>query len=190
MISLTLRQIEWIPWYVFAAFWLITALRTRRIRATEKSANRLATLAVMCAAFVLLFDDRVPAGPLDRRFLPDEKWIACAGIGLTCVGVAIAIWARSCLGEYWSARVALKEEHQLIRSGPYRYVRHPIYAGMLLGAIGTTLVLGEWRGVIAVVLILIAHSRKAAREEALLTAEFGEEYLAYRRSTRFLFPGL
>jgi len=190
MTGLSLWQIELIPWYVFAVFWLITALRTRRVKAAEKSADRLATLAVMCVAFFLLFDDRWRTGPLDRRFLLAENWIAWAGIVLTCLGVAIAIWARLCLGEYWSARVTLKEGHQLIRSGPYRYVRHPIYTGMLLGAVGATLVLGEWRGVLAVVLILATHSRKAAREEALLRAEFGEEYAAYQRSTGFLFPGL
>ena len=67
-------------------------------------------------------------------------------------------------------------------------MRHPIYTGMLLGCAGTALVVGEWRGVLAVALLLAAHSRKALREERLLTTEFGEEYVAYRRSTGFLFP--
>jgi protein-S-isoprenylcysteine O-methyltransferase Ste14 len=104
------------------------------------------------------------------------------------LGTAIAIWARYCLGEYWSARVTLKEDHKLIRTGPYAYVRHPIYTGMLLGMIGAALVVGEWRGLVAVLLALGAHSRKAAREEALLTTEFGSEYLDYRRHTGALFP--
>jgi len=69
-------------------------------------------------------------------------------------------------------------------------VRHPIYTGMLLAAMGTALVIGEWRGVLAVVVMWAAHYRKALREEALLTRELGEEYVSYRRSTGFLFPRL
>ncbi|MGA2346746.1 MAG: methyltransferase, partial [Candidatus Sulfotelmatobacter sp.] len=73
---------------------------------------------------------------------------------------------------------------------PYAWVRHPIYTGMLLAAMGTALVIGEWRGVLAVVVMWAAHYRKALREEALLTRELGEEYVSYRRSTGFLFPRL
>src|SRR5215813_9285698 len=72
-----------------------------------------------------------------------------------------SIWARYCLGEFWSARVALKEGHQLIRTGPYAFVRHPIYTGMLVATIGTALVVGEWRAVLAILLLVAAHSRKA-----------------------------
>ena len=78
----------------------------------------------------------------------------------------------------------------MIQSGPYALVRHPIYSGMLLAAMGTALVIGEWRGVLAVVVIWAAHSRKALREERLMTAEFGEEYAAYQRRTWRLLPFL
>ena len=181
---------EVIPWYLFAAYWALTWLKVKRTKAREKSADRLITALVVVIAYDLLFANRLRIGALRLRFMPQEDGIAWLGIGLTWVGTAIAIWARYCLGEYWSARVTLKEGHQLIRSGPYAYVRHPIYTGMLLGCIGAALVVGEWRGVVAVVLLFAAHSRKALREESLLTKEFGEEYLAYRRSTGFLFPRL
>jgi len=190
MRTLTLWQIELIPWYVFAAYWGIMWLRVKRTKAREKSVDRLVTLAVVVLAYNLLFAKWPWIGPLRGRFVPEEAWIAWAGIALTWVGTAIAIWARYCIGEYWSARVTLKEGHQLIRSGPYAFVRHPIYTGMLLGCVGAALVVGEWRGVLAVLLLLAAHSRKALREESLLSTEFGEEYAAYRRSTGFLFPRL
>jgi len=190
MRTLTLWQMELIPWYVFAAYWAISWLRVKRTKTREKSVDRLITLGVVIAAYVLLFSQRLRIGPLRQRFLPQEDWIAWCGIALTWFGTAVAIWARYCIGEYWSARVTLKEGHQLIRSGPYRFVRHPIYTGMLLGCIGAALVVGEWRAVLAVVLLLAAHSRKALREESLLTTEFGEEYAAYRRTTGFLFPRL
>jgi protein-S-isoprenylcysteine O-methyltransferase Ste14 len=138
----------------------------------------------------LLFSDLPRIGLLRLRFTPTEAWIAWLGFAVTSLGVVTAIWARYFIGEYWSSRVTLKEGHRLIRSGPYQFVRHPIYTGMLLGAIGRALTIGEWRGILAVVLVLGAHWRKARREESLLTAEFGEEYAAYRRSTGFLFPRL
>jgi len=188
MRTLTVWHMEQIPWWIFAAYWAITWLWVKPVKEREKSRDRLITLVVGGFAFALLFGNWTLIGPLRQRFLPQASWIAWSGIALTWVGIAIAIWARYCLGEYWSARVTLKEGHQLIRSGPYRWVRHPIYSGMLLGCMGAALVVGEWRGVVAVVLILAAHSRKALREESLLTKEFGEEYLAYRRSTGFLLP--
>lgn len=188
MRALTLWQIELIPWYVMAAYWLITSLTVKRTRVREKSLDRLITLVVVVFAFELLFADRPRIAPLQDRFVPQEAWIGWMGIALTCVGITIAIWARYCLGAYWSARVTLKEDHRLIRSGPYAFVRHPIYSGMLLGAVGAALVAGEWHGIVAVALLLAAHSRKALREEGLLSKEFGEEYAAYRRATGFLFP--
>ena len=181
-------QVALIPWYVFAAYWAITALRVKPTKAREKSVDRLITVVVVVAAYELLFARWLRIGPLGLRFVPQELWIAYPGIALTCVGTGISIWARHCLGEYWSARVTLKEGHQLIRSGPYAFVRHPIYTGMLVGCIGTALVVGEWRGILAVMLLLAAHSRKAMREERMLTQEFGEQYAAYRQSTGFLLP--
>jgi protein-S-isoprenylcysteine O-methyltransferase Ste14 len=190
MKTLTLWKIAMIPWYAFGLYWLITWLRVKRTKATETFLHRLSTLLPMILVFELLFSNWLRIGPLRLRFVPAETWISWAGIALTSLGVALAIWARYCLGQYWSARVTLKEDHQIIRSGPYAFVRHPIYTGMLLAAMGTTLVIGEWRGILAVLLMLAAHSHKARREESLLTREFGDEYASYRRNTGFLFPRL
>ena len=186
----TLWQIELYPWYVFAAYWAMTWLRVKRTRTRERSVDRLVTVVVVVLADNLHFASWLRIGPLRLRFVSEEPWISWFGIALTCVGVAVAVWARYCLGVYWSARVTLKEGHQLIRSGPYAFVRHPIYSGMLMGCVGAALVAGEWRGILAVALLLAAHARKAVREEGLLATEFGEEYASYRRGTGFLFPRL
>ncbi|HXJ90159.1 MAG TPA: isoprenylcysteine carboxylmethyltransferase family protein [Candidatus Binatia bacterium] len=188
MKSLTLSQIALIPWYLFAAYWAITWLRVKRTKTREKSLDRLVTLVLVVLAFSLLFGRWLRTGPLASRFVSREVWMAYLGIGLSFAGTAISVWARYCLGVYWSARVTLKEGHELIRTGPYAFVRHPIYAGMLVATIGTALVLGEWRGLLAIVLLVAAHSRKAMREESMLTREFGEEYATYRQSTGFLLP--
>jgi protein-S-isoprenylcysteine O-methyltransferase Ste14 len=188
--ALTSWQIELMPWYGIAIYWAVTWLRVKRTRAREKSADRVITLAAVALAYILLFANWLRIGPLRLRFVPQNAWIAWLGIALTWQGAALAIWARYCLGEFWSARVTLKQGHQLIRSGPYAVVRHPIYSGLFAAAAGTALVAGEWRGVLAVALLLAAHCRKARREEALLSSEFGEEYRNYRRGTGFLFPRL
>ncbi|HEY1676843.1 MAG TPA: isoprenylcysteine carboxylmethyltransferase family protein [Candidatus Sulfotelmatobacter sp.] len=188
MKGLTLWQIDMIPWIAFCVYWLITWLRVRATKTAETRSSRLGTIAPLFVAFFLLFDPRASIRLLGWRPLSFNAQIAWVGIGLTTLGAAIAIWARSYLGEFWSASVMLKEGHRIIRSGPYAFVRHPIYTGMLTAAIGTGLVVGELRAIVAVAILLVTHSRKAMREEALLTSEFGDEYVAYRRSTGFLFP--
>jgi len=187
--TLTIWQIELIPWYVFGTYWAITWLRVKPTKAREKSADRLLTVAIVALGFCLLFKQWT-IGPLGARFVREKAGIMWLGVAITWVGVMVAIWARYTLGEYWSARVTLKEGHQLIRSGPYAFVRHPIYTGMFLAALGTVLVGGEWGGILALLLLITAHTRKAFREESLLTREFGEEYTNYRRRTGFLFPRL
>lgn len=84
--------------------------------------------------------------------------------------------------------VEIKVGHQLIRSGPYAYMRHPIYSGVLLGVAGTALVLGEWRGILAFTILLANYAVKADHEERLLTDEFGEEFEAHKKPTGFLIP--
>jgi len=177
-----------IPWYVFAAYWLITALRVKRAKAAEKLSDRVASLIVLIAGFALLLSDWPAGGWLRQRWLPIDSRIEWAGVAITTVGVAIAIWARYCIGEYWSARVTLKEGHRLIRAGPYGFVRHPIYTGILMGAVGSALTQGERREIVAVALVLAAYWRKALREESMLTQEFGDEYAEYRKGTGFLLP--
>ena len=72
--------------------------------------------------------------------------------------------------------MTLKQEHELIRTGPYRWAWHPIYTGLLLAVLGTAIALGEWRGVIALVLVTAAFLRKIAIKERFLREHFGEVY--------------
>jgi protein-S-isoprenylcysteine O-methyltransferase Ste14 len=186
----TLWQVDLVPWYVLLVYWAISALRVKRNRVKENWAERFVVLVVVVLAFCLLFCDWMRIGRLQLRFLPQQAWIGWTGIALTFAGVAFALWARISLGAYWSGRVTLKEGHRLIRSGPYKFVRNPIYTGMLLAMVGSAIVAGQWRGVLAVALLYGALSAKALREEGLLLAEFKSEYEEYRHSTGFLLPRL
>jgi len=188
MPTLTLWQIHLCAWYVFLIVWGIAALKQKADKATEPIANRLLYGAYLTFGFYLLFSRNVPFRMLHERFAPDARWIDVAAVALTYAGVATAIWARFILADNWSARITVKVGHQLIRSGPYAYVRHPIYFGILLASLGTALLVGEWRGLLAIALVTVAFSMKAKREEAYMSTEFGEGYTRYRQSTGFLLP--
>jgi protein-S-isoprenylcysteine O-methyltransferase Ste14 len=124
------------------------------------------------------------------RILPPDLWIANMGIAITAAGLLFAIWARAYLGGNWSGAVTVKVGHQLIRTGPYRWVRHPIYTGLILALFGTAINRGQLRGFIAVVLLWIGFTLKSRIEERFMTATFGPEYDEYRRTTGGIVPRL
>ena len=185
---MSLWQLELVPWYAFFLYFGLSMFRVKRTRTPEDAASRLPHLVLMILAAVLMFTTRLRIGPLGARFIAENIWVQGVGILLTSLGAAVAVWARYSLGQYWSSKVVVKEDHRLIRSGPYAYVRHPIYTGMLLAGAGTALFIGEWRGILALLLAATAQVRKARKEEGLMTAEFGDRYQEYRRHTGFLAP--
>jgi len=187
---MTLWQLNLIPWYAVMVYFAISALRVKRTKVSEDPAKRILHIVPMVLAIFLLFSRSLRFGPLAGRFVPDTISIQYCGVALTFLGAGITLWARYCLGQYWSGRVTLKVDHQIIRSGPYGYVRHPLYTGLLMATAGTALLVGEWRAVLAFALALAGFCRKAWSEEALLSTEFGDQYAEYRRETGFLVPGL
>ena len=184
----TLWNLETAPWYALGAYWALSALRVKQTKVKEGAGGRLFHTGVMALAFLLLASHRLDVGLLGRRFVPESSSLRDLGIFLTFVGAGIAIWARYSLGQYWSARVTLKVDHRLIRSGPYAHIRHPLYSGLLVAMAGTALVVGEWRALIALLVTILEFSRKATKEEALLSTEFNDEYQEYRKHAGFLTP--
>jgi len=185
---MTLWQINLLPWYFFLIYFGLSALRVKATKVHEEPGKRLLHVGPMVLSALLLFSHSLRIGPLGARFVPALAIVEYLGVALTFFGVAFAIWARYSLGQYWSSRVTLKVDHKLIRTGPYGYIRHPLYTGLLLGVLGTALVVGEWRAVAAVFLALGSFWRKASTEESLLLSEFKDEYAEYRRHTGFLTP--
>ena len=178
------------PWIVFLAYWAIGALKTRRTVSQESFASRYGILALEVLGFLLLFNDNFEFGILGQRVVENTYPVAVTGVVLTWAGIALALWARYHLGQYWSARITLKEDHKLIRTGPYARLRHPIYPGLDLAAIGSALAIDRWRCVLGLCLIILGYVIKARREEAMLTGQFGEEFVEHCRHTGFLFPRL
>lgn len=183
-----LRQLEAIPWYVFIIYWLVSAARLKQTKVEEDSGGRLLHILIMVAAFDLIFRGNFTFGVLNERMVPLTLPSLYAGIALTWLGIAFAIWARSTIGQNWSGRVTVKVDHQLIQSGPYAFVRHPIYSGLLVANIGAVLFIGRWRCLAGLLIFLVEVSRKAAKEEQFMLTEFGGRYEKYRHKTGFLVP--
>ena len=177
-------------WIAFAAYWLISAIGRCRAQKREARGDRLVHILWLAAAAYLFYYSEPWMGPLDRRFIPDLPWIADLSAALTVLGIGFAIWARYHLGKNWSAEITIRADHQLIRTGPYAWLRHPIYTGLLVALLGTALWVGRYRALIALGMFLIGFSRKAKKEETFLAQEFGPKFEEHKRLTGFFLPRL
>ena len=171
-------------WMMVAVFWALTTYRLKPVAQAQRTGSRLMEISLLVMAAMLLFSSQPHAALLDSRFLPGSPVAALAGIALTVAGAAVAIVARAVLGRNWSGRPTIKEDHELVRNGPYAFVRHPIYTGLLVSAIGTSIAFGHVRNLLALPLLLLGFWLKLQAEEGLLFQAFGDEYLAYRRSVK------
>ncbi len=176
------------PWIVFVVYWAVGTLKTRRTVSHESLASRFGMLFLEILGFVLLFSDAAGIGVLGHRVVHRTFVLGVVGVALTWIGIALALWARWHLGQYWSTRVTLKEDHELIRTGPYAYFRHPIYSGIDLAAVGGALAIDRWRCVVGVGLIVLGYWLKARKEETMLAGQFGEAFKEHCRQTGFLIP--
>lgn len=126
--------------------------------------------------------------------IPDNTAIVLKGIGLIVylAGLAFTLWARRTLGKYWgvstSRDVKLLDDHQIIRSGPYAYVRHPMYFGWWVAMPGLTLLYPVWAVFLLFFFSLISFSSRAHREEAALAERFGNNWVEYKKQTKFIIP--
>jgi protein-S-isoprenylcysteine O-methyltransferase Ste14 len=175
-------------WMAFFVVWMIWAFKTKATQTRESLGARFSHVVATVAAFYAMFSGDVPLGWMHIRIIPREPWIEAAGIALTVAGMAFAIWARAYLGGNWSSSVTVKVEHQLIRTGPYRWVRHPIYSGIILAMIGTALNRRTVRGFVAVLLLWVGFTIKSRIEERFMAATFGPEYEEYKVSTGAMVP--
>ena len=126
--------------------------------------------------------------PARDHFLIAWVVLIWVSVVLLIAGQLFAVWARDILGRNWSGTVTVKEDHELIQTGPYRLVRHPIYTGLLLALTGSALAQDRWSSVLAVVLVFVSFWIKLLREEAWMRETFGEKYDAYCARTKRLVP--
>ena len=177
-------------WLVFAVFWLVAAFSTKKTVYRESFAQRWTVQVTVIAGALVLFNAPREPAPLNRFFIAQDATVAFLSAALCILGLAFALWARVTIGTNWSARVTLKEDHELIQRGPYGLVRHPIYTGLLTMALGSALLIGRVGGIVGFILFVIAFWMKAGHEEALMLQQFPAEYAAYRQRTKRVIPFL
>jgi len=176
-------------WCVFLAVWLVGAFSTKRTVRSQPTGERLLQIAIGVCVWSVAISHKFGVYPLNLHVLPQVQWARYSGLLLVIVGIAFAIWARIYLGGNWSASVTVKEGHNLVTSGPYSIVRHPIYSGLLLAILGTVVAMRtELRGLIGLTAIFIIFLLKSRTEETFMQQEFGARYSDYRRRVKALIP--
>lgn len=177
-----------IIWGIFFAYWLVSAWRDRSpFKRTSSPLSFLSFMVVPWMIFVFFVNWFAP-WLFMVRIIPDSIPVVIAGLLVTGAGLGFAIFARVHLGKFWSGRPAIRMDHRIIRTGPYRIVRHPIYTGILTGITGTAIATGYLWVVCLIGIILIVFIMKIRMEEIFLQEEFGEEYALYKREVRALIP--
>ena len=177
-------------WLVFLGVWLVASVSTKRTVYRESAGERARYWVLLVIAYFLLTQGRRFPYPLSFILIPRTASSGCIGAVLCGCGLALAIWARAVLGRNWSGVVTLKEDHELVRRGPYRFVRHPIYTGLQGMFLGTAIALGHLAGFLAVPLVFVSFWIKLGQEERLMLKQFPDDYPDYQRRVKRIIPFL
>ena len=173
-------------WVGFQVFW---ARETRRVAPVERQESTRSSARhriLREVAFVLLF---LPIPGLNGLILPGNLTTP-VGLAVQIAGALIYLRAKRELGAAWSSTVSIKLDHKLVRTGPYRWVRHPLYSAMILMSLGTAIVCNQVHAAIALVMMIVAYAIKIQTEEHWMRDQFGADWDDYRRDTRALIPGV
>jgi protein-S-isoprenylcysteine O-methyltransferase Ste14 len=184
------RFVERLCWLVLFFFWLSSWLSGKRpVKRSQSLASRVAQILLcLIGIAALALTKLIPLPEYDHRILPRSDALTATASFLTLAGTGLAIWARVMLGTFWSARVTLKEGHELIQSGPYRFVRNPLYLGLLIALLGTALMRCSPRSLASVGIFLGVFLWRMRIERRFLTDQFGAKYADYRRRVKGLVP--
>lgn len=184
------RHLILVLWLLWAGYWVVAARYRKPVRRRQSRSARLAFLAQGLLTALLLAPLRWWSDWLDAQLIGGGWTRYWTAVAIILAGLALAIWARRALGDNWSGSVTVKEDHELVQSGPYRWIRHPIYSGILLMILGTGLASGRVHGLLAFPIALIALWLKSGVEERWMESEFGDRYTAYRNRSWALVPWL
>lgn len=179
-------------WITFLVYWLISAWRVKAIAEKQSLGSALGHRIPLGLSYWLLADWRVASllhwPLLNRLVTPSADWARAAGDLVCLLGLFVTLWARWTLAGNWSSDVTFKHGHELVRTGPYRYVRHPIYSGILMMCLGTALEVGRFRCWLALPAMAFAFCIKLMQEERILRRHFPDAYLAYQAQVKALVP--
>jgi protein-S-isoprenylcysteine O-methyltransferase Ste14 len=171
-------------WLLIVVYWVATAFGNKKTTYRWHPWARVLGAVVVITILALFWNTRIA----QKQVFAVSDLNQAIGIPLCAAGVAFAIWARRTLGTNWSGNPTIKEGHELIKNGPYRWVRHPIYAGIFFGLLGTFVGSGRVRTLVVVVGATLCVVVKLWIEEGLMLKQFPEAYAAYRKQTKTLIP--
>ena len=174
-------------WVILLGYWLISARRVKAIAERQSLWSALAHRIPLGLSYFLMADWHLPP-PLNLPVTPHAVWVRAMGDLVCVLGLFVTLWARWTLAGNWSSDVAFKQGHELIRTGPYRFVRHPIYTGLLTMCLGTALNLGRLPSWLALPSMTVAFWIKLNQEERLMLHHFPKEYPAYQKQVKALVP--
>ena len=179
-----MRAVEFVFAVVWAAFWLYWLVAAFSMKRGHVPWSRELGIRAVIVAIVILL---IRLGAFRDHGLNTDPWRAGLGLALLALGLGLAIWARVNIGRNWGSPMTQKDEPELVTSGPYHLVRHPIYSGILVAGVGSSVAL-SWMWLTAVVLAGIYFIYSATVEERYLPKQFPDTYPAYKRSTKMLVP--
>lgn len=174
-------------WITFGVYWLVSAFRVKVTAERQSVWSALAHRVPLGLSYVLLADRYLPH-PMNLTLTSRADWAWVTGALICLLGLFVTLWARWILAGNWSSDVTFKRGHELIRTGPYRLVRHPIYTGILTMAFGTAIEIGRLRGWLALPLMAVAFLIKLRQEERLMLRHFPNDYSTYQKEVKALVP--
>src|SRR5438477_3393815 len=175
-------------WAIWVIYWLAMAFFSKSTKRRESAGQRFEHLVPTILGFALIFREGFGGEVLSRRIISQNSALVLLCVIFTIAGLLFSVWARIALGSNWSGTVTIKSGHQLIRRGPYRWIRHPIYTGMLAALLATAIAQGLLSGLLGFAFVFLALYRKAMREESFLSQEFGEGFIKHRQHTGMFLP--
>ena len=182
-----------VVWIAFLLYWQIIWVKVAGAKTNQRlepAVSRIVRALVFLIVIVLVSTTFIPLRWLYLQLWPVGLWPFWLGAAVTIAGLLFAIWARNHLGRNWSRSVTIKQGHELITTGPYALVRHPIYTGILAGFLGTAIAISQVRGLVAFVLVFLVFWVKLRMEERWMCSQFGETYATYAHHTAALVPYL
>ena len=174
-------------WVSFIVVWIVSAFSVKPTTERQSWTGKLATFAFLTLTFMLLLE-KIPWWGINTRIWPMGRALRITCCIITFMGLVVSIWSRLSLGANWSATVTYREGHELIQSGPYRFVRHPIYTGFLLMITGTGVNFGNISSLGALVVAFLGTWWKLRKEEIMLARHFPDAYQRYKSHTKALIP--
>ena len=184
--SITGQIIVWC-WIIFGVYWFVSAFRQKQIAKRQSVLAALAHRLPLGLSYYLLVFSNLPP-PMNSLVTPNTESARIAGDLICVLGLFVTLWARRALAGNWSSDVTFKTGHELIRRGPYRFVRHPIYTGLLLMCLGTAIEIARLRSWLALPLMAVAFWIKLKQEERLMLTHFPDEYRVYQKQVKALVP--